>query len=178
MGKLGKYEVTELIGQGGMGVILRGFDESLDRQVAIKLLLRRLANSSTARRRFTREARAVAVISHPNVLTIHAVEEQHGQPFLVMEFVNGGSLHDRIRKNAPLPLDDMLQLGFQIASGLAAAHQQGIIHRDIKPANVMLESQVDRVKITDFGLARVAMENSDLTSQGNQLGTPAYMSPE
>ena len=178
LGKLGKYEVLELIGQGGMGVVLRGLDESLGRQVAIKVLSRQLAGSSTARRRFTREGRAVAAIRHPNVITIHAVEEQNGQPFLVMEFVNGGSLHDRIKQHAPLSLAEVLRIGAQIASGLAAAHEQGIIHRDIKPGNVMLEEQVDRIKITDFGLARITMDNSDLTSQGNQLGTPAYMSPE
>jgi len=178
LGKLGKYEVVELIGQGGMGVVLKGRDDSLGRYVAIKVLSRQLATSPTARRRFMREGRAVAAISHPNVITIHAVEEQGGLPFLVMEFADGGSLHERIKKESPLPLADVLRLGAQIAIGLAAAHAQGVIHRDIKPGNVMLEHQVDRVKITDFGLARVAMDNSDLTSQGNQPGTPAYMSPE
>lgn len=178
MGRLGKYDVIELIGQGGMGVVLKGFDESLERHVAIKMLSRQLATSPTARRRFTREGRAVAAVNHPNVITIHAVEEQDGLPFLVMELVEGGSLHERIKKDAPLPLEVVLRFGSQIANGLAAAHTQGVIHRDIKPGNVMLEQQVARVKITDFGLARITMDNSDLTSQGNQLGTPAYMSPE
>jgi serine/threonine protein kinase len=161
-----------------MGVVLKGFDESLERHVAIKVLSRQLATSATARRRFTRECRAVAAVNHPNVITIHAVEEQDGLPFLVMELVEGGSLHERIKKDAPLPLEVVLRFGSQIANGLAAAHAQGVIHRDIKPGNVMLEHQVARVKITDFGLARITMDNSDLTSQGNQLGTPAYMSPE
>jgi serine/threonine protein kinase len=178
MGRLGKYDVIKSIGQGGMGVVLKGFDESLERHVAIKVLSRQLATSATARRRFTREGRAVAAVNHPNVITIHAVEEQDGLPFLVMELVEGGSLHERIKKDAPLPLEVVLRFGSQIANGLAAAHAQGVIHRDIKPGNVMLEHQVARVKITDFGLARITMDNSDLTSQGNQLGTPAYMSPE
>lgn len=178
IGRLGKYHVIEMIGQGGMGVVLRAFDESLGRHVAIKVLSRQLASSSTAKRRFLREARAVAAISHPNVITIHAVESHDGQPFLVMEFADGGSLHERIRKQAPLPFAEVLRLGSQIASGLAAAHDQGVIHRDIKPGNVMLENEVDRVKITDFGLARMTMDNSDLTSQGHRLGTPSYMSPE
>jgi serine/threonine protein kinase len=178
LGRLGKYDVLGVIGQGGMGVVLKGFDESLHRPVAIKVLARQLATSPTARRRFTREARAAAAINHPNVVTIHSVEEQQGLPFLVMELVNGESLHHRIKQQAPLPVADVLRLGSQVASGLAAAHAQGVIHRDIKPANVMLEENVDRVKITDFGLARVAMDNAELTSQGHRLGTPAYMSPE
>jgi serine/threonine protein kinase len=178
LGRLGKYEILKVIGRGGMGIVFRGFDESLHRAVAIKVLSRQLATSPTARRRFTREARAAAAINHPNVVTIHAVEDQEGLPYLVMEFVNGQSLHDRIRDQAPLPLADVLRLGSQIAAGLSAAHAQGVIHRDIKPANIMLEDNVERVKITDFGLARVAMDNTELTSQGHRLGTPAYMSPE
>ena len=178
LGHLGKYEILKVIGKGGMGVVFRGFDQSLHRPVAIKVLSRQLASSPTARRRFTREARAAAAVNHPNVVTIHAVEAHDGLPYLVMEFVDGESLHDRIRARAPLPLADVLRFGAQIASGLAAAHAQGVIHRDIKPANIMLEGNVDRVKITDFGLARVAVDNADLTSQGHQLGTPAYMSPE
>ena len=178
MGRLGKYEALAIIGRGGMGVVLKAFDESLGRNVAIKVMSRQLAASSTARRRFTREARAVAAVSHPNVITIHAVDEQGGLPYFVMEYADGGSLQDKIKKQAPLPLADVLRIGSQVAVGLAAAHAQGIVHRDIKPANIMLEHDVDRVKITDFGLARVTLDNVDLTSQGNQIGTPSYMSPE
>ncbi len=178
LGRLGKYEIEQVLGQGGMGVVFRGFDETLHRPVAIKVLSRQLSSSPTARRRFIREARAAAAINHPNVVTIHAVEDQAGLPYLVMELIDGQSLHDLLRERGPLELAEVLRLGSQIAAGLAAAHAQGVIHRDIKPSNIMLEDHVQRVKITDFGLARVAVDNSDLTSQGHQMGTPAYMSPE
>lgn len=176
--RLGKYEIQGVIGHGGMGVVLRGFDTALHRVVAIKVLNRQLASSPTARRRFQREARASAAISHPNVVTIHAVEEHNGLPYLIMEYIDGGALSDRIRAGASFKLMEVLRLGAQIAAGLAAAHAQGVIHRDIKPSNIMCEDGVGRVKITDFGLARVAMDNSELTSGGQTVGTPAYMSPE
>src|SRR5205823_1838085 len=165
-------------GRGAMGVLVRAYDTQLCRTVAIKLMSPQLMLNSHARERFFREARAAAGINHPNIVTIHAVSEHAGVPFLVMEFVGGRSLMDRIRSDAPLKPIDTLRISAQIASGLAAAHQQGVIHRDIKPANIMLEDSIERVKITDFGLARVSMEQSDLTSQGVVVGTPAYMSPE
>jgi hypothetical protein len=111
-------------------------------------------------------------------MTIHAVEEHEGYPILVMEYIRGRSLRQRIHENAPLALVDLLRISAQIAAGLAAAHAQGVIHRDIKPANIMLEDGIERVKIADFGLARVAIDNAELTSQGHAVGTPAYMSPE
>ncbi|MDR3639220.1 MAG: serine/threonine-protein kinase [Isosphaeraceae bacterium] len=178
LGRLAHYEIFNVIGRGAMGVVLRAFDTVLSRTVAIKVMSLQLMSSAQARERFFREARAAAGINHPNVVTIHAVSEHAGIPFLVMECVGGGSLMDRIRKAAPLDPIDVLRISAQVASGLAAAHQQGVIHRDIKPANIMLEDSIERVKITDFGLARVVMEQSDLTSQGGVVGTPAYMSPE
>ncbi len=178
IGRVGHYEVFDVIGHGAMGVVVRAFDTQLSRTVAIKLMSPSLMLSPPARERFFREARAAAGINHPNVITIHAVSEHTGVPFLVMEFVAGRTLMERIRSHGPLKPVDILRISVQIAGGLAAAHQQGVIHRDIKPANIMLEDSVERVKIADFGLARVMQEQSELTSQGALVGTPAYMSPE
>jgi serine/threonine protein kinase len=178
MGRVGHYEVFEIIGHGAMGVVVRAFDTQLSRTVAIKLMSPQLMLNASARERFFREARAAAGINHPNVITIHAVSEHAGVPFLVMEFVAGRTLMERIRGDAAWRPVDIVRISVQIASGLAAAHQQGVIHRDIKPANIMLEDSVERVKIADFGLARVTQEQSELTSQGALVGTPAYMSPE
>ena len=178
MGRLGKYDILGVLGRGGMGVVFRAFDEQLRRTVAIKVLNRRLSNSDTARRRFIREARAAAGINHHNVVTIHAVEEHEHCPFLVMEFVDGGSLREHIRRNRRLDPLEVVRLSKEIAAGLAAAHAQGVIHRDIKPGNIMLEDGAVRVKIGDFGLARVAVDNVDLTSRELAVGTPTYMSPE
>jgi serine/threonine protein kinase len=178
IGRLDEHDLLDLIGHGGMGVVFRAWDESLQRHVAIKVLSPQLAASQKARRRFLREARAAAAINHPNVVTIHAVSEQKGIPFLVMEYIAGGSLRERIHASPPLDVVDILRISAQVAAGLHAAHEQGVIHRDIKPANIMLEGGVDRVKITDFGLARAVMDLSEITSQGRTVGTPAYMSPE
>lgn len=178
LGHLGKYEVLQVLGYGGMGIVFRAQDEQLLRVVAIKVMSRELASSPTARRRFIREARAAAAINHPNVVTIHAVEEHNGTPFLVMEFIEGESLRDRLRHGPRMEIVDVLRIAAQVATGLAAAHSHGVIHRDIKPGNIMLQDALQRVKITDFGLARVTVDNSDLTSHHIGVGTPAYMSPE
>jgi hypothetical protein len=178
LGRIGAYDVLSVLGRGGMGVVLKAFDTSLHRTVAIKLLSPHLAASRKAHLRFLREARAAAGINHPNVVTIHAVEEQDGMPYLVMEYVPGQTLRERIRTGGPFDLASLLRIGAQIAAGLAAAHRHGVIHRDIKPANVMLEDGIERAKITDFGLALVALDVAELTSADNVLGTPAYMAPE
>lgn len=177
LGKLGPYQVIGVIGRGGMGVVLKAFDPTLHRVVAIKVLHPSLATSGTARMRFLREARAAAAVSHDHVITIHAVDEFRGMPYLVMRFIAGLSLQDRIDRHGPLELREILRIGRQIASGLAAAHAQGLVHRDIKPANILLENGVERVKITDFGLARAA-DDASLTGSGVVAGTPQYMAPE
>ena len=177
VGRLDHYEVHEVIGHGGMGVVLRAFDERLHRVVAIKVMAAELATSATARRRFTREAQAAAAVSHDHIVTIHAVEEADGLPFLVMQYVTGMSLQERLDADGPLELAEILRIGLQTAAGLAAAHAQGLVHRDIKPANILLENGVERVKITDFGLAR-AVDDASLTQSGVVAGTPQYMSPE
>ncbi len=178
LGRLERYEVLEEIGRGGMGVVLKAFDPSLHRVVAIKVLAPQLATSGVARKRFLREAKAAAAVTHDHIVTIHAVEEANGLPYLVMQYVPGLSLQDRIDKEGPLSdLTEVLRIGMQTASGLAAAHAQGIVHRDVKPANILLEEGVGRVKITDFGLAR-AMDDASLTQSGLVAGSPLYMAPE
>src|SRR5262249_37811658 len=150
LGKLGRYEVLEEIGRGGMGVVLKAFDPGLHRVVAIKVLAPHLATSGGARRRFTREAQAVAAVSHDHIVTVHEVSEANGLPYIVMQYVPGASLQQRIDHAGALELKEILRIGMQTAAGLAAAHAQGLIHRDIKPANILLENGVHRVKITDF----------------------------
>ena len=177
LGRLGHYEVLEVVGRGGMGLVLRAFDEQLHRVVAIKTMAAELATSAVARKRFTREAKAAAAVRDEHVIDIYAVEEAGPVPYLVMEYVRGGSLQDRLDQAGPLELKEVLRIGLQAASGLAAAHAQGLVHRDIKPANILLENGVERVKITDFGLAR-AVDDASLTKSGVIAGTPLYMSPE
>jgi serine/threonine protein kinase len=177
LGYLDGYEVLEVIGQGGMGIVLKAHDPKLDRVVAIKVLSPALASVAGARERFLREARAAAAVNHEHVVAVHAVGETNRLPFLVMEYVNGRSLQDRIESEASLPLEDVLRIGLETASGLAAAHAHGLVHRDVKPANILLESGAQRVKITDFGLARAA-DDVHLTRSGVLAGTPQYMSPE
>jgi Protein kinase domain/Protein of unknown function (DUF1583) len=177
LGRLGDYELIDWVGQGGMGVVFRGFDAALNRYVAIKLLAPQWSADALARRRFTREAQAAAAVSHPHVVTIHAVNEWRGRPYLVMEYINGSSLQHRIDESGPLELAEILRIGSQVAAGLAAAHAKGLIHRDIKPGNIMLENDLPRVKLTDFGLAR-AVDDAKLTQHGTLAGTPQYMAPE
>lgn len=176
LGVIGPYQVRELIGRGGMGIVLRAFDAKLNRIVAIKVLAPELAAQPTARRRFLREAQAAAAVTHPHVVTIHAVDEDQW-PYLVMECIEGQSLQDKIERLGTLKLAEVLRIGTQIAEGLAAAHKQGLIHRDVKPANILLENGIERVKITDFGLARAA-DDVTITRPGEISGTPQYMSPE
>jgi eukaryotic-like serine/threonine-protein kinase len=173
---LGHYDVLELVGQGGMGIVMRAFDSKLHRVVAIKALMPALASNREARQRFTREAHAAAAVNHDNVINIHAVEDGP-VPYLVMQFIDGCTLQDKIDRGGPLPLKEVLRIGLQMSEGLAAAHRQGLIHRDIKPANILLENGIQRVKITDFGLART-VDDPALTQSGFIAGTPAYMSPE
>lgn len=177
LGLLAHYEILEILGRGGMGIVLRGVDVRLNRVVAIKVLAPQLAANATARQRFLREAQAAAAVSHDHVVAIHAVDEWHGLPYLVMEYVSGPSLQQKIDAGGALQLAQILRIGMQTASGLAAAHAQGLVHRDIKPANILLENGIERVKITDFGLAR-SIDDVRITQAGAVYGTPQYMSPE
>ncbi|HVA45304.1 MAG TPA: serine/threonine-protein kinase [Pirellulales bacterium] len=177
LGRFGGYLVTELIGSGGFGVVLKALDPELNRYVAIKVLSPQLANSGAARRRFAREAQAAAAVVHEHVVAIHSVAKNEGLPYLVMTYVPGCSLQDRLDRHGPLEVNEILRIGRQVAAGLAAAHEQGLVHRDIKPANILLENGVERVKITDFGLART-IDEASLTASGIIAGTPQYMAPE
>jgi serine/threonine protein kinase len=177
LGTLGGYEVEGVIGQGGMGVVLKAFDPALHRLVAIKVMAAAVAGSATARRRFTREAQAAAAVCHDHIVAVHGVSESDGLPYLVMQYVAGESLEGRLDRTGPLEVTEIVCIGLQTASALAAAHAQGLIHRDIKPANLLLENGLARVKITDFGLARMA-DDVGLTQAGVVAGTPEYMAPE
>jgi serine/threonine protein kinase len=177
LGRLGSYDVLEVIGHGGMGVVLKAHDRELKRFVAIKTLAPHLAHGALARKRFAREAQAAAAVVNPHVIAIHQVQP-HGQlPYLVMPLLTGESLAERMAAQGTLELQEILRIGMQAAEGLAAAHVQGLIHRDIKPANILLEKGVERAVLTDFGLARAA-DDVSMTRWGIIAGTPEYMSPE
>ncbi|MCA9061669.1 MAG: protein kinase [Planctomycetaceae bacterium] len=177
LGRIGRYEIVGVLGQGGMGAVFKGLDRSLNRYVAIKLLLPHLAASGTARKRFAREAQAVAAVVDDHVMAIHCVDQWQGIPYLVMTWSPGVTLQKRLAQDGPLDVREILRIGMQAAKGLAAAHAQGIIHRDIKPANIFLDQNVERVQLMDFGLARAA-DDASLTRSGTLTGTPQYMSPE
>jgi serine/threonine protein kinase/tetratricopeptide (TPR) repeat protein len=182
------YRILQKLGEGGMGEVYVAEDMNLGRRVALKMLPREMAAKSGRLQRFRREARTVAALNHPNIVTIHAVEEVDAVPFLAMELVEGDSLHSRIRPGG-LPLGDLLAIARPLTEALVAAHEGGIVHRDLKPANVMF-SRDGRLKVLDFGLAKLhedsssgddeptAVPPSDLTEAGAVLGTLPYMSPE
>jgi WD40 repeat protein len=177
IGRFGKYEVEQVVGRGGMGIVLKALDPELNRIVAIKVIAPQFAASGSMRRRFKREARAVGAICHDHVVTIHEVDTSGPLPYLVMQYVPGPSLQERLDGSGPLELKEILRIGSQAASGLAAAHAHGLIHRDVKPANILLEDDMERVKLTDFGLART-MDDVRITQTAVLAGTPQYMAPE
>lgn len=177
LGRFGGYEIAGIIGCGGMGIVLKGLDVPLNRYVAIKVLSPHLATSAAARLRFAREARAAAAVVHEHVIAIHAVSEASGLPFLVMPYVRGQSLQKRLDRVGRMSTTEILRIARQVALGLAAAHAQGLVHRDITLANILLEDGVERLTITDFGLARAA-DDASLTRSGVIAGTPQFMSPE
>jgi serine/threonine-protein kinase len=177
LGRLGTYEILEVLGRGGWGIVLKAFDPALHRPVAIKVLAAEYAAHGAARKRFAREAQAAAAVSHDHVVAVYAVDADATPPYLVMAFISGQSLQQRLDQSGPLELKEILRIGMQTASGLAAAHAQGLVHRDIKPANIMLENGIERVRITDFGLAR-AVDDASVSQHGAVAGTPQYMAPE
>jgi serine/threonine protein kinase len=185
--RLGPYEVLGLLGQGGMGTVYRARDPRLDRAVAIKVLLDERSGDVSRRERFLLEARAVAALTHPNIVSIYSVEEDADRIFLTMEYVEGRTLRDLIPSTG-MALDSLLALAIPLADAIAAAHQKGIIHRDLKPSNIMVSTE-GRLKVLDFGLAKLLDSTSPddtatraapspLTSEGVILGTMAYMAPE
>jgi serine/threonine protein kinase/formylglycine-generating enzyme required for sulfatase activity/lysophospholipase L1-like esterase/DNA-directed RNA polymerase subunit RPC12/RpoP len=178
IGRLGGYRVLKVLGAGGMGVVFQAEDPRLERNVALKAMLPALAASETARQRFLREAKTAAAIEHDHIVPIFQVGEDRGVPFIAMPFLKGEPLDERLKRDKALTIAEVLRIGQEAAEGLAAAHEKGLVHRDIKPANLWLEAPKGRVKILDFGLARAAADNAQLTQQGAIIGTPAYMAPE
>jgi uncharacterized protein (TIGR03067 family) len=177
LGRIGHYEVLQVLGKGGFGIVFRAFDEVLQRVVAVKVMAPQIATTSPARKRFLREARSSAAVRHENVVQVYEVVEQP-LPYLVMEFIPGETLQDHLNRTGPLDIKETLRIGRQIAEGLAAAHATDLIHRDIKPGNVLIEGGPQKkVKITDFGLARAA-DDASISQSGIIAGTPMYMAPE
>ena len=188
--KLGSYEVVAQIGAGGMGEVYQAHDTKLGRDVAIKVLPEAFAHDADRLSRFQREAKMLAALNHPNIATIHGLEQSGGTSYLVMELVSGETLAERVKRDGALPVEEALTIAKQIAEALEAAHEKGIIHRDLKPANVKVTPE-GKVKVLDFGLAKAFegdatsedIGNSPTlsraaTMQGVILGTAAYMSPE
>ncbi|CAN5153252.1 hypothetical protein BH11PLA2_BH11PLA2_47090 [soil metagenome] len=176
LGRIGHYEVLQVLGQGGFGIVFRAFDEVLHRIVAVKVLAPQMASTSPARKRFLREARSSAQVRHENVVQVYEVGEQP-LPYIAMEFIPGETLQQRLNRIGPVDVAEVIRIGRQIAEGLAAAHATDLIHRDIKPGNILLEGGAGRVKITDFGLARAA-DDASISQSGIIAGTPMYMAPE
>jgi urea transport system substrate-binding protein len=175
---LSHYRILRVLGQGGMGQVYEAEDTRLQRIVALKVMLPEVAAQPSARERFLREARMMAAIRHDHVATIFEVDQTNDVPFLAMEFLHGQTLQAWLAEGSVPRQGDILRIGREIATGLAAAHARGLIHRDIKPANIWLEEPTGRVKILDFGLARPMQKESGLTRTGDVLGTPHYMAPE
>lgn len=178
--KLGNYQIIERVGRGGMAEVYKGYHPKLDRVVAIKILHGFLAEGEDFLARFEREAKAVASLRHQNIVQIHDFDVQDDQYYMVMEFVDGETLNDKLRKlsktGSKMPLDEVESIIKQVAAALEYAHKRGIIHRDIKPSNILIDKH-GQVYLTDFGIARIA-STTQFTTTGALIGTPAYMSPE
>ncbi len=172
----GRYRLEARIGTGGMSTVYRALDETLQRRVAIKLMNREVASESDQLERFRREARAVAQLSHPNIVGVIDAGEDEGRPYIVFEYVEGETLKERIRRLGRLPIAEAVAYAIEIARGLGAAHARHIVHRDVKPQNVLLDEE-GQAKVTDFGIART-LDEEGLTADGRVLGTTDYVSPE
>jgi serine/threonine-protein kinase len=172
----GRYRLEARIGAGGMSTVYRAFDETLERQVAIKLLNREVSSDSDELERFRREARAVAQLSHPHIVGVIDAGEDEGRPYIVFECVEGETLKERIRRKGRLPVPEAVAYAIEIARALGAAHTRHIVHRDVKPQNVLIDEE-GSAKVTDFGIART-LDEEGLTADGRVIGTTDYVSPE
>src|SRR5579885_1533171 len=173
----GRYELEELVGTGGMSSVFRAHDRLLDRKVALKILHQQYARDDEYVERFRREARAVAALSHPNIVTVIDRGDHEGRQFIVFEYVEGENLKQLIQRRGPAPVKTALELAKQIAQALSFAHQQGLVHRDVKPQNVLLNGD-GTAKVTDFGIARSLDVKHGMTQTGTVLGTSDYIAPE
>ena len=176
--ELGAYRILEFQSRGGMGIVLKAYEESLNRTVALKILRPELADDATALARFEREAKAAAALRHPSIVTVYAVGRERGMPFLAMEYVDGPTIAKVIRENGPMAPTTIRRLFRQLLEALACAHQAGLVHRDVKSANLLLDRPEGHLKLADFGLARMITAQARVTISTAALGTPEYMSPE
>ncbi len=179
--RVGRYEVRERLGRGGMATVFRAHDPSIGRDVALKFLHAALCENADCHARFLREARAAGGLSHPHIVVVHDVGEIEGRPYMAMELLSGGTLADELAQGRGLPLRDAVNVALQIALALDYAHERGVVHRDIKPANIMRDGVSGSVKLADFGIAHLdeaARAGEQRTRIGDILGTPQYMSPE
>ncbi len=174
---IGQYKITGELGRGGMGVVYKARDEALDRDVAIKVLSDALANDDSVVERFNREAKSMAALNSPHIIQVYLIGEHQSAPFFCMEYVEGESLSERLKRSGKLSVSDARQILLQAAEGLDVAHERGVIHRDIKPGNIMIGT-TGRVKLADFGIAMVQDFSKRLTNTGEFVGTPGYLSPE
>jgi tRNA A-37 threonylcarbamoyl transferase component Bud32 len=174
----GRYRIEDRIGSGGMSTVYRAFDETLEREVAIKIMHSDISRDDAALERFRREARTVAQLSHPHVVMVIDAGEDDGHPYIVFEYVRGETLKDRIRREGPLPVAEAVAYAIEIGRALQAAHERGLVHRDVKPQNVLIDEE-GRAKVTDFGIARgLETTQNQLTAAGKVIGTTDYVSPE
>src|SRR5687767_10667679 len=173
----GRYRLESKIGSGGMGTVWRARDEVLDRVVAVKILHEGLASDAAFAERFRREARAAASLSHPNVVAVYDTGDGE-HPFIVMEYIEGESLHNMLRRRGPLPVEDTARIARSVLAALAHAHSRGLIHRDMKPANVLFDASTGQAKVVDFGIAKGLEDTGGLTRTSGLIGTAAYLSPE
>jgi len=173
------YRLVRLLGEGGMGRVYLAEDEALGRRAAVKVMPARRVDGEDARARFLREARLLASVEHPNVVRVYAFGEAEGQPYLVMEYVEGESLADRLRRERRLGQPEALRIARAVTEALAAAWESGVVHRDVKPSNILVDRN-GHVRVADFGLAKPTVDSADptLTREGAIVGSPAYMSPE
>jgi predicted hydrocarbon binding protein len=174
------FSVKSVIGSGGMGRVYRGYDSSLDRDIAIKVMHPSRAKDDVSRKRFLRESKTTASINHPSIVTIYQIGEHDNLPYIAMQYIDGPNLSEyRTQFGGAIPVPEVVRIGREISEGLAAAHQKNLVHRDIKPDNILLEGPQHHVQIIDFGLAHeTGNEESRLTVNNSVIGTPAYMSPE
>ena len=173
----GRYELEEIVGSGGMATVYRAHDRLLERPVALKILHEQYSQDPDALERFGREARAVAQLAHPNIVTVIDRGEDGGRPYIVFEYVAGENLKQLVAREGPLPIATVIELGIQVARALEAAHDRGVVHRDVKPQNVLLADE-GRAKVTDFGIARSLDVKHGVTQTGTVLGTSDYIAPE